>query len=200
MGNFNKRKKYHFIYKTTCLLNGNYYIGMHSTNNMSDGYLGSGKRLKYSINKYGEENFKLDVLEFVETRELLIEREREIINIELLNDPFCLNLQEGGVSGFDYINKLRSIDVEYDMKWRILQSERMKKQHNDGKIKYNTFEGRFHSEASKQLMSEKKKNNSIGENNSQYGTRWITKDGLNKKIKKEDLDTYLIEGWCEGRK
>ena len=200
MGNFNKRKKYHFIYKTTCLLNGNYYIGMHSTNNVNDGYLGSGKRLKYSINKYGEENFKLDILEFVETRELLIEREREIINIELLNDPFCLNLQEGGISGFDYINKLRSNDVEYDMKWRLLQSERMKKQHKDGKIKYNTFEGKFHSESSKQLISKKKKNNGIGENNSQYGTRWITKDGLNKKIKKEDLDTYLIEGWCEGRK
>lgn len=47
------RRKYHYIYKTKCLLTNKYYIGMHSTDNLDDGYVGSGKRLWYSINKHG---------------------------------------------------------------------------------------------------------------------------------------------------
>jgi hypothetical protein len=59
---------------------------------------------------------------------------------------------------------------------------------------------REHSEDTKKLMSEQRKGAGIGEANSQYGTCWITKDGLNKKIKKEDLESHIIEGWVKGRK
>jgi len=40
-----KQKKYHYIYKTTNILNYKFYIGMHSTDDLDDGYVGSGKRL-----------------------------------------------------------------------------------------------------------------------------------------------------------
>ena len=64
-----KEKKYHFIYKTTNVLSGRYYIGMHSTSNLDDGYLGSGNRLKLAVRKHGKENFIREILEYCESRE-----------------------------------------------------------------------------------------------------------------------------------
>ncbi len=64
MANVNKLKKYHFIYKTTNLINGKFYIGMHSTSNLKDGYLGSGKRLWFSIKYHGRENHIIEIKSF----------------------------------------------------------------------------------------------------------------------------------------
>jgi len=38
-----------------------------------------------------------------------------------------------------------------------------------------------------------------GEKNSQFGSCWITKESKNKKIKKEELENYLSNGWKKGR-
>jgi len=49
------------------------------------------------------------------------------------------------------------------------------------------------------LLSEIKKNTGIGEKNSQYGTCWVTKNNINKKIKKEELNQFIQKGWIKGR-
>ena len=41
----------HLIYKITNKLNGKYYIGRHSTNNINDGYMGSGIGIKKCYKK-----------------------------------------------------------------------------------------------------------------------------------------------------
>ena len=41
------KRKYHYIYKVT-RDDGKYYIGMHSTNELEDGYFGSGKLITRS--------------------------------------------------------------------------------------------------------------------------------------------------------
>ena len=56
------QKKCHYIYKTTCSITNRFYIGMHSTDNIDDNYLGSGKRLWNSINYHGKENHKKEIL------------------------------------------------------------------------------------------------------------------------------------------
>ena len=57
-----------------------------------------------------------------------------------------------------------------------------------------------HTENSKRKISEKNSLNQKGEKNSQFGTCWITKNGENKKIKKELLEDYINDGWIKGRK
>lgn len=89
------RRKFHYIYKIT-RNDGKYYIGLHSTDDLDDGYFGSGKRLRRSINKHGKDAHRKEILEFLPNRELLKQRERELVNEESLNDPLCMNLVVGG--------------------------------------------------------------------------------------------------------
>jgi hypothetical protein len=48
------------------------------------------------------------------------------------------------------------------------------------------LEWKKHSEETKIKMSKSKIGTGLGENNSQFGTFWITKNGINKKIKKKN--------------
>ena len=81
-------------------LTGRYYYGMHSTDDLDDGYIGSGKRLRYSIRKYGEENHKREIIEFCKNEEKLKKREREIVNLNEIAKKDCMNLMVGGKGGF----------------------------------------------------------------------------------------------------
>lgn len=208
-----KQKTIHYLYKTTCLVTVRYYIGIHSTNNLDDGYMGSGKRLRYSIRKYGVDKHKKEIIEFFDTRELLIEAEKKVITEEMLTDTNCMNLMGGGEGGYvseEHYQKTSKIggdihatkmknDKDYRDKNLKLLAEYRDKNIKEGNIHIPTFKGLTHSEESKRLMSEKAKERT-GEKNSQYGTCWITKDGLNKKIKKEELNKWIIGGWVQGRK
>lgn len=95
------KAKYHIIYKTTCDITKRFYYGMHSTNNLKDGYLGSGSELSRSLKKYGRENHSIETLEFLEDRKSLKKREAEILTETILHDPMCMNLAKGG-GGSDY--------------------------------------------------------------------------------------------------
>ena len=63
------KKRINFVYITTNLITGKQYVGDHSSDNLNDGYLGSGIYLNESVNKYGRENFKRDILQIVDTKE-----------------------------------------------------------------------------------------------------------------------------------
>lgn len=200
-----KEKKFHFIYKTTNILSGRYYIGMHSTNNLDDGYLGSGNRLRLAIRKHGKENFKREIIMFCDSRKELRGKEEEIVSLDEIAKKNCMNMVVGGEGGLATANHTKKWLFEKwkEPEYRRLRSkeasERMKKNHQLGKMRYDTFSGKKHSDETKIKMSNSHKNIGVGNKNSQFGTCWITKNNVNKKIKKEIIQEYLSDGWKKGR-
>ena len=209
-----KQHNYHYIYKTTCLINENFYIGMHSTSNLEDGYSGSGKRLWYAIQKYGKDNFKTEILEFLPDRISLRAREREIVNVELIKDPKCMNLMRGGEGGFISKDQQRhrsqaggkatakrlQEDEEFKRFRSNQASESNKIRHQNGNIKAPDWTGKSHKQETKDKIGESVKISQKGEKNSQFGTCWTKHEEFGiKKVRKEELESFLVLGWKRGR-
>lgn len=190
--------------------------------------MGSGKRLHYAYEKYGIEHFTKEILKFFNTRKEVAEYEAEIVNEVLIKDTNCYNISCGG-DGWKMVGTATMHDengnyfrVNVDDP-RVLSGEVVSM--NKGKTLVKDINGNFYNVSvndpryiSGELKPawcgrkhspetiEKFKNtykrigHQQGEKNSQFGTCWITKDGINKKIKKEELIDYINNGWIKGRK
>ena len=128
--NFRKiDKKYMFVYRTTNLINGKIYIGQHSTNNLTDGYKGSGLLISKALKKYGKTNFQFEIIEFSNSRVYLDQLEKNLIKEhEALNNSIGYNLHQGGLGGSSYkkINQYK-LDGSYVRTWDaiIIASEEL---------------------------------------------------------------------------
>ena len=101
-------KKYNFTYQTKNLITGKLYIGVHSTNKLNDGYIGCGIHRQSSANKnlssplikavrkYGYENFKLEILDFFNTKANAYEEEEFLVDEEWVNRRDTYNVKLGG--------------------------------------------------------------------------------------------------------
>jgi hypothetical protein len=213
------RKKHHVIYKTTCLITDRYYIGMHSTDNLNDGYLGSGKRLWRSIRKHGKENHVYEILEHLLSREALKLREAELVNHELLEDKQCMNIALGGHGSWECATRLRGHEATIrasslaNDKFKALMkdpdyAERFSKiisasnasptrkpyTHRGGSL--TSFLGKAHTAETKKIIADKSKAVNSGSGNPSYGTVWITNGIVSKRQPK--IDKIPI-GWRLGR-
>lgn len=218
-----KQKKYHYIYKTTCQITGKFYVGMHSTNNMDDGYLGSGKVLGYSRTKYGDENHIKEVLEYLPSREALRLREKEIVNEELLAHPLNINLKYGGEGGWDHLNNdsqvQRSKGLRGNARMKILRetskdwvakvSEKISiAQKEQYRLGERTLSGwstaATLASTSPEAIQRRKQtmalnNHMQGSKNSMFGKRWVNKDNEIKLVNISSLSSYLEVGWVAGK-
>jgi group I intron endonuclease len=198
---------FYTIYKITNLIDGKIYIGKHQTKDLNDGYMGSGKHLNRAKSKYGIENF---------TKEILFKFDSEVEmnakEAELVTEEFCLredtyNLCPGGYGGFGYINRNnltpRFAGKRHKEESKKIMSEKSKLGISLGILKpFNSstrldWTGRTHSDEAKQKISNSMRGKQMGQQNSQYGSCWITNGIESKKINKDDP---IPEGWNRGRK
>ena len=98
---------YHILYKTTNKINGKHYVGIHRTDDLNDGYLGSGRNLRQAIKKYGVDAFEREVLKFCQSYDELIEEERKIVTTEFCMREDTYNIELGGAGGKVWTEELR---------------------------------------------------------------------------------------------
>lgn len=108
------KQKFYFVYITTNIINGHFYIGKHTTYNLNDNYLGSGKRLRAAIKKYGIHNFKRRILCLCNTEQEVFDVEKFLVTDYLVSRPDCYNLHIGGDGGrmSEELNKKHSADMK----------------------------------------------------------------------------------------
>lgn len=210
---------YYTVYKITNLVNGKIYIGVHKTDDLNDGYMGSGKLIKAAIEKYGVENFTREYLHVFDNAEDMFEMESELVNEEFVARDDTYNLKVGGFGGWDYViaaglgnkgdtteaNKAWKLKLENDPAFRQQFIENCVKGGfaaaavNAIKFPDGTFFNKRHSAETKRKIGEANSKRQRGEKNSQFGMMWImnSESGLSKKIKK---DEPIPTGWVKGRK
>lgn len=133
-----------YNYLTTNKINGKQYVGMHSTKDVDDGYLGSGKCLLQAIRKYGKGNFKRRRLCVCKTIEEAHRNESFFIKKYSTVSPNGYNLSPKGGLGFH-----ESFSEEI--------KQTMRENHADfSGVNHPKF-GTHHSEESKEKISETKK-------------------------------------------
>lgn len=210
---------FYLIYKITNIINNKIYVGSHKTKNKDDNYMGSGKYLNRAINKHGIENFTKEILFVFDNAKEMYDKEAEIVDDNFLAEKNTYNLKRGGFGGFDYINgtglQYRRAFTPEDVKksvainslktpeeWSIIQKARTAKYTKDQLRLWNknARQRALHDDVkAKRKESLAKINHQQGSSNSQFGTCWITRAGINKKIQLASLNEYIADNWVRGR-
>ena len=159
---------YYLLYKTTNIINNRIYVGCHKTDNIDDGYIGSGKLLKWAINKYGIENFKREILAAFDTPEDMYEYESIIVNEDFIKDRRTYNIVKGGFGGSQR---------------GIKRSEETRKRMSAGQT------GKKFSEEHRRKISKSKKGKYTGENSPRYGV--LVPEETRKKISEALKGKYV---------
>jgi len=248
------KHKYNYFYRITNTINGHFYYGIHSTDDLNDGYMGSGTRLKEAYKKYGIEHFKKEIIKQCKSRKEAYELESYVVTEALIKDNNCYNIILGGEQfNTEYLVAVKDTnnntflvhkdDPRYlsgelvgvtkghftainengetflakskgDGIYGINHNKVTVKDSNgnffnvsiddprylSGKLKH-IWKDRKHKEETKEKLKKTLKaiEHQKGKKNSQFGTCWVTKDGESKKIKKEELEKFILYGWNKGR-
>ena len=197
----------YFNYITTNKINGKRYVGAHKTDNIDDGYLGSGKYLLRAIKKYGKESFTRKIINKTDTIEQAHKNEKFLVEVfeTLVSNGYNISPTGGlGVLGscigelngmYEKHHSGESIQNMREAHIGVPLSEEHCKSISEALI------GREFSEewrdnlrkAAKGVPKSEEHKKHIGDNS--RGTKWINNGKINKKVKEEKLPEFLANGW-----
>lgn len=207
-----EKKKYYTVYQITNKINGKIYIGFHSTNDLDDGYMGSGKIIKIAIEKYGIENFSKKYIEIFDNKEDAEKLEKELVNEDFVKRKDNYNLSLGGnvcilygeSNGF--YGKTHTQETKEKIKQGLLKKFGIKRKHpkeviekikitsrktwNDPEMKRKCSKrssGRKHSEETKKKIGQKHKNKIVSEESKKKMS-----DAAKEKFKNYTKEEYGI--------
>lgn len=162
-----------YIYLTTNTINNKIYVGQHICDHFDKYYKGSGKILCSAFTKYGKRLFSTVLIEECSSIEALNDRESYWIEYyNSTNTDIGYNIRSGGN------NSLWNEDVKRRMSSSAL--------------------GKKFSDESRKKMS----NSKIGNSNNggcNASRVWINNGVKSKLINKDDVDSYLNDGYALGR-
>lgn len=181
---------YGYIYKITNLLNNKFYIGKHKYNKpeLDESYFSSGKLINQSLNKYGKENFKVELIDIANTLEEL--NDKEVFYIKELDCmvPNGYNLTKGG----DGISEPSKEIIEKNRAWHLGRN-----QSSESNLKRsNTLKGKTHNKEWVDKISQSLKGRMPAENTIQAsldklrGSRWYNDGKIEKMLQPDDLINY----------
>jgi len=191
---------YYYLYKITNLINNKIYIGIHSTENLDDGYFGSGRALKQAISKHGKNNFTKEILEYFNSYEELSNREKELVNEDFVKSQKTYNLNCGGYGSFSYINSLPNQGHRpgQQKEAAAIAAYKLKndKDHRD------KFCEKMRNSARRQIEKGAMHWQQPDYVNPAKSRKWISNDNLKQSIYVEisALDEHIKDGWYLGRK
>lgn len=140
-------KHHNIIYKITNSINNKIYIGRHSTNNINDGYMGSGKILKEELKLFDRKNFKKEILFDFDNPEEMIAKEIELLTANFVNrdDNYNLGSGQGGLFTHDSETriKLRNANIGLvsvkDKDGNNFKVKTSDPRYISGELKHNTY-------------------------------------------------------------
>lgn len=102
---------WHYTYVTYHPDTGEWYGGKHSTNNLNDGYVGSGN---WVLTHPGRQELVTKIVEFFYSEEHAYAAEMALVTLSCIDaDPLCRNETEGGLGFSREAAARRDADLEY---------------------------------------------------------------------------------------
>ena len=161
------------IYKITNTINQKIYIGVHKTNDLDDGYMGSGVAITNAINKYGKDTFVKEIICLCKTEYEMYEKEKELVEVGV----HSYNMTNGGKGGWSHIDSKgdnNPMRRSAETRAKVSASSKLTRNDPEKKAFYDNISRENFKKATEHNTGQKRPNHSIiMKQKGQLKTQWI---------------------------
>lgn len=211
MGTKLLERDFYVVYRVTNNINGNFYIGVHGTDDLEDDYLGSGGSVLDAIAKYGAEHFTREIIKHFESAESAYEYEALIVDEAFVSRRDTYNQVPGGIgmrAGTEAARKWNQQGLQAEKErglgaWSCEMRDRARQACKDKKRGFfdPELQARLTEFRKSPEQREKRRQSSLAwwatHDNVRLGRRIMHHNGLqlDKEVDAAQVEACLLEGW-----